>query len=118
MADEIESRAERAQASPAAAAVALHGGSSLDPRAREYLEEQTRLTRLQVEDLKREDRLRHWSLIVHHVNDVMKLAFQFAGAFIVLALAAFIGAAIWNAANDNSLVIDAFSVPPDMAGRY
>ena len=41
-------------------------------------QEQAALTRLQAEDLRREDRLRHWSLRVHHVSDAMKLAFELA----------------------------------------
>ena len=41
-------------------------------------EEQTVLVRLQAEDLRREDRLHHWSLRVHHVSDAMQLAFELA----------------------------------------
>ncbi len=47
----------------------------------------------------------------------MKVAFEVAIAFIVLAVAVFIGAAIWDAAHDDGLVIEAFQVPPDMAAR-
>jgi hypothetical protein len=56
------------------------------------LDEQIALSRkqftiadLQIEDLKREDKLRHWSLIVHHFSDVLKLAFEFA---VVVAITA------------------------------
>ncbi len=88
----------------------------LEDQAR-LVREQTELARLQAEDLRREDKLRHWSLIVHHSSDVMKLAFEFSVALIFIAIVAAIGAAIWNAAHDNGLVIEAFSVPPDMAAR-
>ncbi|MEI9932466.1 MAG: hypothetical protein WDM89_18495 [Rhizomicrobium sp.] len=35
----------------------------------------------------------------------------------MLAIAVFVGAAIWNAAHDDGLVIEAFQVPPDMTAR-
>jgi len=38
-------------------------------------------------------------------------------AIVGLAIAIGLGAAIWSAAHDDSLVIEAFSVPPDMAER-
>ena len=60
-------------------------------KADAFLDEQIALAKkqstiadLQIEDLKREDKLRHWSLIVHHFSDVLKLAFEFAVAAIVL----------------------------------
>jgi tetratricopeptide (TPR) repeat protein len=108
----------------AAIALALGQSGSLDPRAAAFLEkqgrladEQTVLAGLQAEDLRREDSLRHWSLRVRHVSDVMKLAFELSLAFILVALAVGIGTALWSAAHDNGLVIEAFSVPPDMAQK-
>ncbi|MGA9794994.1 MAG: hypothetical protein WBQ17_05590, partial [Rhizomicrobium sp.] len=93
-------------------------------KADAYLDEQIELSRkqsaiadLQIEDLKREDKLRHWSLIVHHFSDVMKLAFEFAVAAIVLGILALLTGAVWSAAHEKGLVIEAFSVPPDMAAR-
>ena len=134
MADEADEglagRAGGGNADPAAA-IALGQGGRLDPRAAAYLEKQSRLsdeqltltaeqialTRLQAEDLRREDRIRHWSLRVRHVSDVMKLAFEVSAAIILVAIVVFLGAAIWSAANDNSLIIDAFNVPREMADR-
>jgi len=107
---------------PGATWLALNAASR--ERADAFLEdqaklvrEQTELARLQAEDLRREDKLRHWSLIVHHTSDMMKLAFEFSIALIFIALVAAIAAAIWSAVHDNGLVIEAFSVPPDMAAR-
>ncbi len=97
-----------------AAQLAVAGGSD---EAREYLRKQSRLTDLQIADLEREDRLRHWSLIVHHFSDVLKLAFEFAVAAIVLGILALLSGAVWSAAHEDGLVIEAFSVPPDMANR-
>ena len=96
-----------------AAQIAMSASSE---EAREYLRRQSRLTDLQIEDLKREDELRHWSLIVHHFSDVLKLAFEFAVAAICARhpCTAHRGA-VWSAAHDDGLVIEAFSVPPDLA---
>jgi tetratricopeptide (TPR) repeat protein len=123
--------ANHSSVDPAALALALGHSGTLDPRAAAFLEKQGRLSdeqikvagaqelvlRLQAEDLKREDRLRHWSLRVRHVSDVLKVAFEIAIAFIVLSVATGIGAAIWTASHDDGLVIESFSVPPDMAAR-
>jgi tetratricopeptide (TPR) repeat protein len=120
MAEDRDGAEREAGGNPAAVAAALdaaHGSADVAGRAAIFLEKQSLLTDLQIEDLKREDRLRHWSLRVRHISDVMKLAFQFAVAFIVLAVAIFIGAAVWSAAHDNGLVVEAFAVPPDLAAR-
>jgi hypothetical protein len=70
-------------------------------RAEAILEKQGRLaderivlTRLQSEDLRREDRLRHWSLRVRHSSDVMKVTFEIAAALTALAVIAIIAAAL------------------------
>jgi tetratricopeptide (TPR) repeat protein len=108
-------------------AVALHAAlSNADDtaEARDFLrqqrivaEKQTQLLALQIADMESENRLRHWSLRFGNASAVMKVVFELAVAFIVLAIAAGIGAAVWTASRDNSLVIEAFSVPPDMANR-
>ena len=95
--------------------IALAGASREEADA--YLRKQRELIDLQIEDLRREDRLRHWSLRVHHTGDILKLAFEFAVAFIVLAFVVAIAAGVWTASQDSSLVIETFSVPPDMAAR-
>jgi len=95
----------------------LRKQSQLSVEQIKLMTEQTILARLQVEDLRREDKLRHWSLRVHHISDVMKLAFEFSLALLVLALVVGCGSALWAAAHDDALVIEAFTVPPDMANR-
>ena len=120
MAEDRDGAEREAGGNPAAIAAALdaaRGSADVAGRAAVFLEKQSLLTDLQIEDLKREDMLRHWSLRVRHISDVMKLAFQFAVAFIVLAVALFIGEAVWSAAHDNGLVVEAFDVPPDLAAR-
>ncbi|HEY4116157.1 MAG TPA: hypothetical protein VGM17_19020 [Rhizomicrobium sp.] len=105
-------------------ATAFAVGSASREEADAYLrkqarlaEEQTVLVRLQAEDLRREDRLRHWSLRVRHVSDVLKLGFEFAVAIILVGLVALLAGAVWDADNDNGLVIESFSVPPDLVAR-
>ncbi len=107
-------------APPSAAALAMNaalGDDDAAGHAHEYLHEQTRLTRLQIEDMQRDERLRVWSFRVRHISDVLWLSFQFAIAVIGLAIVIGLGAFVWNAASSNSLVIEAFSVPPSLAER-
>jgi tetratricopeptide (TPR) repeat protein len=96
-------------------------GAASREKADAYLEEQTILTRLQAKEiaheLAHELKLRHWSLVVHHASDVMKVTFELAVAFVALVVIAVIATAIWAAAHDDSLVIEAFKVPPDMARK-
>ncbi|MGD0142411.1 MAG: hypothetical protein ABSC92_04570, partial [Rhizomicrobium sp.] len=100
MAEETEDRVSGAADSgvnPAAMSVALGAAAQNDrvaSKAETFLEKQSALsdeqikltakqslmTDLQIEDLKREDRLKHWSLRVHHVSAVMKVSFEIAVA--------------------------------------
>src|SRR6204780_5345013 len=120
MSDEREMPSDSGAAKSAAVGVAMNEASR-DPGVaadvREFLREQTVVLRLQAEDLRREDRLRHWSLRVHHISDVLKLGFELAAAAVVTAIVVFIGAAVWSAAHDDGLVIEAFAVPADMAAN-
>jgi tetratricopeptide (TPR) repeat protein len=106
----------KGDASAALLAAAL-GHVSSNPKVDALIERQIALADLQIEDLKRDDALRRWSLRFANASAVMKVAFEVAIAFIVLAIAVFVGAAIWNAAHDDGLVIEAFQVPPDMTVR-
>src|SRR5690348_11584831 len=112
MADEADDIRSAAVMSPDAALA----GASRD-EADAYLRKQREFLDLQIEDLKRQDRLRHWSLRVRHISDVFKLSFEFGAALVFLALATFIAIAIWTAAHDRALVIEAFNVPSDMAAN-
>ncbi len=112
-------KASSPSADPATTAFAL--GAINDPAMREevrdYLKRQAELAALQIEDLKREDAVRHWSLRIHHISDVLKLGFELAAAAIVTIIVVFIGTAVWKAAHDDGLVIEAFNVPGDMAAN-
>jgi tetratricopeptide (TPR) repeat protein len=130
MADDIENPGSSAAGGssgggdPAAIAVALSQPATLDPRAAAFLEKQgrlsdkqSRLVDLQIEDLMREDKLRHWSLRIRHISDVLKLGFELAAGALVTILVVFVLGAVWNAAHDDGLVIEAFNVPADMAAN-
>src|ERR1700742_4308097 len=86
-------------------------------KANTFIDKQNELADLQIEDLKRENAIRHWSLRVRHVSDVLKLGFEMAVAFIVIAIAIGFGFEIWSAMHADGLVIDAFTVPPAMADK-
>ena len=114
--DDMDGGAKPSGRADAAVHVALSGAGTSE-EAREYLRKQNRLAELQIADLEREDRLRHWSLRVHHISDVIKVMFEVTAALIALAVIVMIAAAIWSAAHDDSVVIDAFRVPADIAQR-
>jgi tetratricopeptide (TPR) repeat protein len=95
------------------------GAATGDPALREdvraYLRRQSELAAIQIEEARREDAVRHWGLRIRHISDVLKLGFELSLAFIVLAIAAGLGLAIWQAAHADGLVIDSFNVPGSMA---
>ena len=123
MAEERAESDSGGQSPSGAAAFAALAYASRE-KADAFLEEQTLLAReqaavarLQAGDLRREDSLRHWSLRVRHISDVVKVTFEVALALLVVAIVAGLADVVWTAAHDDSLVIEAFSVPPDLAAR-
>jgi tetratricopeptide (TPR) repeat protein len=95
--------------------VALTGAGRAHADA--WLDEQTRLTRLQREREERDETLRAWSQFVGYASQLLKLAFEFVLAVVVIVIGVALVTALWNASHDNGLVIEAFSVPPDLANR-
>jgi tetratricopeptide (TPR) repeat protein len=114
--EEQAARGERGDASSALLAAALASVSS-NPKVDALIERQTKLADLQIEDMERDLKLRHWSLRFGNVSAVMKVAFEIALAFVMLAIAGLVALAIWTAAHDDGLVIEAFNVPSDMAAK-
>jgi len=86
-------------------------------KADAFIDKQNELADLQIEDLRRENAIRHWSLRVRHVSDVLKLALELAAAFIVVALAVGLGVVIWQATHADCLVIETINVPAAMAEK-
>jgi tetratricopeptide (TPR) repeat protein len=98
-------------------------GAASREKADAYLDEQivvaraqAEVLRLQAHELKDELRLHHWSSRVRHASDIMKMTFEIGLALIVLAVAIFAGAAMWNASHAEGLVVDSFDVPSSYAG--
>jgi len=100
---------------PAALNAALNGSATDEARA--FLREQERLTKLQVKLLQEGHALELSHLRMRRFSDWSKLALQIAAGLLLLVLVGGFGVMVGNAANDHALVVDAFSVPPDMAAR-
>jgi tetratricopeptide (TPR) repeat protein len=115
--DRRDTSAERAGAAIGIAMNESARDPSLAEDARTLLREQARLARLQADDLSEEGALMRRSLRVKHASDMMKFAFELLVALVLLAIVAALATAMWSAAHDNGLVIEAFSVPPDLAQR-
>jgi hypothetical protein len=108
---------------PDGAAWAVLGAASRE-KADAFLDEQRELTQeqkilvhLQAKELAHELSLRRWSHRVHHVSDVLKVAFELAVAAIAAAVVVAMAAAVWAAAHDDALVIEAFDVPADLTAK-
>jgi len=107
-------------ADPAAIAIALSAAPNSErvaAKAEEYLEKQKQLVELQTKELAHELELRHWSLLVRHLSGLLRLTLEIGLAMAALGLACFIAAGVWNAAHAEGLIIESFSVPPDMTAR-
>jgi len=91
-----------------------------DPRADKetlFLEERIRALRHEVDKLIEQRPLLLAALRYQHVGDLMRIALQGMIAVVGLVVVFGLFAAMWSAAHDESLVIEAFSVPPDLAQR-
>jgi tetratricopeptide (TPR) repeat protein len=93
------------------------GPGALDPRAAAYLEEQTRLAKLQSDNLIEQNAFEVSHLRWRKFSDRMSGALQTMLALVALLIVVGLAMAIWNAANDRGLVVEAFSVPPDLAAK-
>ena len=117
--DDDGDRTARGSAADSAAlgiamAAAAHD-TSVASEAREFLHEQTEVLRLQKEVLKEERRLNLSHLHHRRFSDLSKSALEIAGFLVVLLVVCGIGTMVWNASQDRDLVVDAFSVPQDIA---
>jgi tetratricopeptide (TPR) repeat protein len=100
MSEEIERSGEQV-GDPVAVSLALAGASRA--KADAFLDEQRH-------HLKNQFRLRQWELR-------LAVLLRFATAFTGLAIAAAISFLVWDASRADGLVIEAFSVPPDLAAK-
>jgi tetratricopeptide (TPR) repeat protein len=86
-----------------------------DPELDDFLREQTRLARLQAEHLHEQRELVLSRLRWGRFSDRMKAALQLMTALVGVAIVIVIGTMAWQAHEARGLVVDAFSVPPDLA---
>jgi tetratricopeptide (TPR) repeat protein len=100
---------------PLGARIALDAATAAE--AREYLRRQNDIAALQIENLRKQDEYETSHLRWRRFNDQMRGALQMMLVAVGLVVVFGIGAALWNAANDNGLVVDAFEVPPDLAAK-
>jgi len=121
--EEAEGRAETPP-EPSAAAVALalgrtsrRGKSEVDAEAAGFLRDQRRLVNLQSEHLHEQRELMLSRLRWGRLSDRVKAALQLMTAVVGLAVVVLVAVMAWQAYEDQGVVIDAFSVPPDLAQR-
>jgi len=107
-----------------AAAAALSFASASREKADAFLDDQrtlianqNRMLHLQMEEMRAEEpyKLSHFRL--RRFSDFAKAAFEFSVGLLALAVVAAAGVMVWNAAHDDGLVVEAFSVPPDLAAQ-
>jgi len=123
MAEEEEEREaslpRRSQADAAAWGVL---GAASREKADRFLDRQSALSELQMENLQLENKRLHAHhlfevshLRFRHFSDYARGALEAAGFLVVLLVVCGLGTMVWSAAQDRDLVVDAFSVPPDVA---
>jgi tetratricopeptide (TPR) repeat protein len=96
---------------PTAVALAL-GGASRD-KADSFLENQNALIAAQLHHLHEQDKHLHLDMWEKRLGVWLRAATFVFG----MTIATGFSYMVWNAAHSNSLVVEAFSVPPDMASR-
>jgi tetratricopeptide (TPR) repeat protein len=105
---------------PAALALSVGKGSrdrNVNAKTAAFLDEQTAILRLQKEHLHEQRELQLSHLKWRRFSDWMKAALQLSTALVAVAVAAGVGAAIWDAVHANSVVVDAFRSPPGLSAK-
>jgi hypothetical protein len=104
-----------ASPNPAALDAAMAAVGSNGEEAREFLRQQMRLTQLQARVLEEAHALElshlKWRRFMERVRGTGHVMLVLAGFVLLAALAA----AVWSAANDRGLVVESFSVPPELS---
>src|ERR1700733_15461789 len=80
-----------------------------------YLREQTELAKLRKINLLEQNAFELSHLRFRRFSDYARFALEVAGFLVVLLVVCGLGSMVWNASRDRGLVVDAFSVPPDLA---
>ncbi|HEY1615923.1 MAG TPA: hypothetical protein VGF97_19785, partial [Rhizomicrobium sp.] len=124
MADDFENalpHAGSAKSGGVSASAMAALGSAARETADDYLKRQNALAdlqmdqiRLQNENLQQQDRYERSHLWWRRFNDQMKGALQMIFVALALVVLIGVGAAVWSAGHADGLIIESFSVPPDM----
>jgi tetratricopeptide (TPR) repeat protein len=117
MADDDDDFRSGGSGDSAAVGLALNGEPSTAAEARAYLREQTKLARLQSQNLVEQNAFELSHLKWRRFGDQMRGVLYIFGVLVALAIVIGFGAFVWNAARSDGLVIEAFSVPPDFVSR-
>jgi len=119
-AEDGETQRRTSKLDPLAAAAILQAsakGTKLHPILTSYLEEQTRLTRLEAHHFEEERELGIGAAKRKRLSDQLRIAFQLLLALIVTAIGVGLVVMIHDAFTSRSVVIDPFSAPPALAIR-
>jgi hypothetical protein len=106
--------------SGAAVGVALGqatGSGTVDAEAAAFLRDQRRMVNLQMEHLHEERALQHRHLNLKYFGDRLRIGLELLAIAFGAILLFGLGALVWSAHEDHGLVVEAFSVPPDLAQR-
>jgi tetratricopeptide (TPR) repeat protein len=119
MAEEAEGQdtaeASGAGVDPAAMALALGGAGRAEANA--FLRRQMQRIDAQDAHIKEEQRLQLSHLRIRRFSDYSKMALELSIGLLILLIVAGVGIMVWNAAHTEGLIIESFSVPPDLASR-
>ena len=118
MADDIDDSMARGGGSdPLAIHIAAAASGPAAEEARVYLREHADLARLQKQNLSEQNAFELSHLRWRRFNDQMRGALQLLIFAIVAAIVIALFAVVWDASEANGLIIESFSVPPDMAAQ-
>ncbi len=105
---------------PTAAALASDAAKTdpeLTRRASDYFARQSRLVEIQTEHLHEQRSVLISQLKIRRFIDGLRAILQLVLVLVVGGVLAGLGVMAWDAAHDHGLVVEAFSVPPDLAAR-
>ena len=115
MTDEPDDISSLASGDPLAAQMAMSAPQGAASEA--YLRKHAVLLDLQIENLKKLDEYETSHLRWRRFNDQMKGVLQMMAAAVAVLIVVAIGAVVWSAHEADGVVIEAFSVPPDLAAK-
>jgi tetratricopeptide (TPR) repeat protein len=105
---------------PIAAALATtlsRPDEAVAPDLKAYLASQAKLVEIQTEHLHEQRAVVLANLKLKRTSERLKVGMQVLIALVATAIVGFIGAMVWDAAHDHGLVVEPFSVPPELAQR-